>query len=476
MSNKKDFATSTVLTAPSPADSGTSLVVQSGHGARFPAAPFYITAHPPSEFPTLDNAEKILVTAKSTDTFTIDRAEGDTAAQDIEAGWRVSNALFLDDIPDTFDDLADGSTNKAYTSSEKTKLSGIETAADVTDAGNVGSSIHGATGKTTPVDADTMPLIDSAASNVLKKVTWANIKATLVTYFDTLYSAVSHTHAFSALTSKPTTLSGYGITDAQALDSDLTTIAGLTATTDNFIQAKSSAWASRTPAQVAADLKAEVGKLLYPIGSIYTNATDNTNPGTLLGFGTWSAFAAGRVPLGVGTDSQVFTISSVDTGAAEAVTVASNNTIYTGTPVLYATSSGAIGGLTTATTYYAIRNSATSFSLATSLANALAGTMINLTSAGSGTQTLTVSGTARAGGDLVGEEVHGLTINELASHTHAITRVASQSNIASPGYGSSLVWFGDGSPGTGAALATGGSANHNNMQPSVAVYMWRRTA
>ena len=41
----------------------------------------------------------------------------------------------------------------------------------------------------------------------------------------------------------------------QPLDSDLTTIAGLTATTDNFLQSKASAWASRTPAQVAADLQ-----------------------------------------------------------------------------------------------------------------------------------------------------------------------------------------------------------------------------
>lgn len=40
----------------------------------------------------------------------------------------------------------------------------------------------------------------------------------------------------------------------QPLDSDLTTIAGLTATSDNFIQSKSSAWASRTPLQVATDL------------------------------------------------------------------------------------------------------------------------------------------------------------------------------------------------------------------------------
>jgi hypothetical protein len=41
----------------------------------------------------------------------------------------------------------------------------------------------------------------------------------------------------------------------QPLDSDLTTIAGLTATTDNFLQAKSSAWASRTVAQVTTDLQ-----------------------------------------------------------------------------------------------------------------------------------------------------------------------------------------------------------------------------
>jgi hypothetical protein len=36
---------------------------------------------------------------------------------------------------------------------------------------------------------------------------------------------------------------------AQPVDSDLTTIAGLTATTDNIIQSVGSAWASRTPAQ-----------------------------------------------------------------------------------------------------------------------------------------------------------------------------------------------------------------------------------
>lgn len=55
----------------------------------------------------------------------------------------------------------------------------------------------------------------------------------------------------------------------QPLDSDLTTIAGLTPTSDNFIQSKSSAWASRTPAQVAADLQS----LLTLTESQVTNLT-----------------------------------------------------------------------------------------------------------------------------------------------------------------------------------------------------------
>lgn len=53
-----------------------------------------------------------------------------------------------------------------------------------------GGTFSETTAKTTPVDADTMPINDSASSNVLKKVTWANIKVTLKTYFDTLYQAV----------------------------------------------------------------------------------------------------------------------------------------------------------------------------------------------------------------------------------------------------------------------------------------------
>lgn len=56
---------------------------------------------------------------------------------------------------------------------------------------SLGALIAGGTGKTTPVDGDTLALSDSAASDASKKLTWANVKATLKTYFDTLYHSIS---------------------------------------------------------------------------------------------------------------------------------------------------------------------------------------------------------------------------------------------------------------------------------------------
>lgn len=52
---------------------------------------------------------------------------------------------------------------------------------------DAGATFIAGTSKSTPVDADTVPLVDSAASSVLKTLSWANVKATLKTYFDTLY-------------------------------------------------------------------------------------------------------------------------------------------------------------------------------------------------------------------------------------------------------------------------------------------------
>jgi hypothetical protein len=70
----------------------------------------------------------------------------------------------------------------------------------------------------------------------------------------------------------------------------------------------------------AVKLATDALELAYPVGSIYMNATVATNPGTLLGFGTWVEFSTGRILLGAGegTDDQptpeVKTFVAGDTG------------------------------------------------------------------------------------------------------------------------------------------------------------------
>ena len=44
----------------------------------------------------------------------------------------------------------------------------------------------------------------------------------------------------------------------------------------------------------------------YPVGSIYMNCSNATNPGTLLGFGTWAAFGEGRVLIGIDSSDSDF--------------------------------------------------------------------------------------------------------------------------------------------------------------------------
>lgn len=88
-----NLAYSTVLTAPSPATSGTSLVVQSGDGAKFPAVPFNATVWPISQQPTTTNAEIVRVTNISTDTLTITRTQESTSARTIGVGDQIAATI-----------------------------------------------------------------------------------------------------------------------------------------------------------------------------------------------------------------------------------------------------------------------------------------------------------------------------------------------------------------------------------------------
>ena len=58
----------------------------------------------------------------------------------------------------------------------------------------------------------------------------------------------------------------------------------------------------------AAKLASDAITAAYPIGSIYMNATNSANPATLLGFGTWATFGAGKVPVGIDSTDADFDV------------------------------------------------------------------------------------------------------------------------------------------------------------------------
>jgi hypothetical protein len=71
-------------------------------------------------------------------------------------------------------------------------------------------------------------------------------------------------------------------------------------------------------------------RALYPVGSIYINAGVSTNPNTLLGFGTWTAFGAGRVMVGLNSSDSSFDALEETGGSKDAIVVAHTHTGTTG--------------------------------------------------------------------------------------------------------------------------------------------------
>jgi hypothetical protein len=152
---------------------------------------------------------------------------------------------------------------------------------------------------------------------------------------------------------------------------------------------------------------------LHPVGSIYT-ATVSTNPATLLGFGTWTAFGAGRVLIG---DGGGFSAGATG-GAADAVVVSHTHTASTGS------AGSATGSITTGNP----------------------GDFGALRDAGTGVLAGTSSNGNRPQGSAGGGSLSTLSIS-IPDHTHTVT-----------------------------VNSAGVSSTNANLQPYVVVYMWNRTA
>lgn len=160
--------------------------------------------------------------------------------------------------------------------------------------------------------------------------------------------------------------------------------------------------------------------------------------------------------------NQTFTADS----GTDLLTVATTSSLYSGTPVTVSNSGGALPApLAAATTYYVINVSGTTIQLAATAADVNTGTQIDLTTNGTGTQTITVDYAAYVSGQIAGEQAHQILTTELAAHTHT--------------YGQQVVLEGNGSTITSAGLptagptgSTGGNIAHNNIQPSTFIPVW----
>ena len=69
---------------------------------------------------------------------------------------------------------------------------------------------------------------------------------------------------------------------------------------------------------------------VYPVGSIYINAASTSNPSTLMGFGTWLEFGAGRVMVGLSASDALFDTLE-ETGGSKDATVVSHTHTATST-------------------------------------------------------------------------------------------------------------------------------------------------
>jgi hypothetical protein len=156
---------------------------------------------------------------------------------------------------------------------------------------NVAEQITAATSKTTPADADNFGITDSAASNVLKKLSWANIKTAL----NSLYATISHVHSAADITS--------GI---------LTAIRGGTGigsyTANNYIRAlNSTTLEQRTPAQVLSDIGAAASSHTHDASAITAGTLAVARGGTGIGSYTTGNYirASGATTLEQRTPTQV---------------------------------------------------------------------------------------------------------------------------------------------------------------------------
>jgi microcystin-dependent protein len=179
----------------------------------------------------------------------------------------------------------------------------------------------------------------------------------------------------------------------------------------------------------------DVVNALYPVGSIYISV-DPTNPSTRYPGTTWSAYAQGRALVGVGTaDGETWAVGDLK-GSARVTLSASEMPVHSHTGSVSVSGSTSTAFLEGGANFRRRAGNTTIISIAT-------GIMSRVENVGGSLSDIGTGGTDR--------QVDALNIN--ATHSHTVS-----------------------ASGSFTTNATGGDQSHQNIQPSIGVFMWRRTA
>jgi len=175
-----------------------------------------------------------------------------------------------------------------------------------------------------------------------------------------------------------------------------------------------------------------------------------------------------RVPVGYGASTTAESLgpAAVSPGSDAIAIVDNVATWITGMAVVFTTTGGAPTGLTAGNTYYVVRTAQNEIKLASSLANAQNGTVIDITSQGTGVHTITHTRPVRGLGEAGGEDGHAMSLTELLAHPHAQDArteindggIFSVDNTTNSGQQTNL---------GGTTGSKGGNAVMNNMQPFI---------
>lgn len=191
---------------------------------------------------------------------------------------------------------------------------------------------------------------------------------------------------------------------------------GKVSETDNTFEVAEN-WDVKVYGMLLKEYIQQFAKTMYPVGSIYMSVS-STNPSTYFG-GTWVAWGSGRVPVGINTSDSNFNTVEKTGGASTVTLTASQMPSHTHTFTGSSTTTNSAGGHT-----HNIGRD---------------------TDGGSGSSRYTVHKAGASG-------AQGTSPTSSAgAHTHTLTPKGKNGN-------------------------TGGGGSHNNLQPYIVCYMWKRTA